>query len=170
MLDKLDQDIILELQKDGRQSYADLSRMLGVTETTVRNRVKNLVEEGIIKISALPDLEALGYGFISIVGMQVQLADLRNVATKLIKHPNVCYLANVTGRYEFVAIIVTKTSREFADFMEKVVSAIPSIMRTETFVNLNIYKGQATGLDTAHLVSKLDISSVNIHTDTSTST
>ncbi len=159
ILDKLDQDIILELQKDGRQSYVDLAKLLGVTEATVRNRVKHLVDKGTIKITALPDLESLGYRFMGIVGMQVQLSDLRSVAAQLSKHPNVCYLANVTGRYEFIAIIVTRTSREFADFMENVVSAIPSVLRTETFVNLNIYKGQAIGLDTSHLVSNLDISS-----------
>ena len=162
ILDKLDQDIILELQKDGRQSYVDLAKLLGVTEATVRNRVKHLVDKGTIKITALPDLESLGYKFMGILGMQVQLSDLRSVAAQLIKHPNVCYLANVTGRYEFIAIIATKTSREFADFMENVVSAIPSVIRTETFVNLNIYKGQAIGLDTSHLVSNLDISSLGM--------
>ncbi len=160
-MDKLDQDIILELQKDGRQSYVDLAKLLGVTEATVRNRVKHLVDKGTIKITALPDLESLGYKFMGIVGMQVQLSDLRSVAAQLSKHPNVCYLANVTGRYEFIAIIVTRTSREFADFMENVVSAIPSVLRTETFVNLNIYKGQAFGLDTSHLVSNIDISSLD---------
>ncbi|MFC1955821.1 Lrp/AsnC family transcriptional regulator [Chloroflexota bacterium] len=161
-MDKLDQDIILELQKDGRQSYVDLAKLLGVTETTVRNRVKHLVDKGTIKITALPDLEVLGYRFMSIVGMQVQLADLRRVAAQLSRYPNVCYLANVTGRYELIAIIAARTSREFADFMENVVSAIPSVVRTETFVNLHIYKGQAVGLDTSNLVSHLDVSSLDM--------
>lgn len=159
MIDKLDQEIILQLQKSGRQSYTDVAKLLHTSETTVRNRAKSLIDRGIIKVTAIPDLKALGYGFIGIMGLQVQLRDLQTVASQLTKHPNVCYLANVTGKYDFIAIIVTKSSDEFADFVETVVSNIPSIIRTETFVNLHIYKGEVVGLDTGHLVSNLDSSS-----------
>lgn len=161
MVDKLNRELIAELGKSGRQSYIDLAKLLGVSETTVRNRVKAMLDKGIIKkITAIPDLEALGYGFMGIVGMQVRLADLRLVADQLTKHASICYLANVTGRFDFIAIVVTKSSSEFADFVENVISAIPSILRTETFVNLRIYKGEIIGLDTGHLVSNLDISSL----------
>ena len=157
-LDKLDQEIIVNLQKDGRGSYIDLAKMLEVTEGTIRNRVRRLVGQGIINITAIPELDKLGYGFMGIVGMQVRLADIRTVGDQLAQNPNVCFLANVTGRYEFLAIILTRSSREFADFMENVVSAISSIARTETFVTLNIYKGRGNGLDTSQLISNLNVS------------
>lgn len=157
-LDKLDQKIILDLQKNGRLSYMELAKMLDVTEGTIRNRLKKLVGKGIVRVTAIPEIDKLGYGFMGIVGMQVRLADLREVAEQLAKNPNVCYLVNVTGRYEFIAIVVAKSSGEFAYFMENVVSAIPSILRTETFVTLHIYKGHGNGLDTAQLISNLDIS------------
>ena len=157
-LDKLDQEIIVNLQKDGRCSYIDLAKMLEVTEGTIRNRVRRLVGQSIIKITTIPELDKLGFGFMGIVGMQVRLADIRTVGNQLAQNPNVCFLANVTGRYEFIAIILTRSSREFADFMENVVSAISSIARTETFVTLNIYKGRGNGLDTSQLISNLDIS------------
>jgi len=162
-LDKLDQKLILSLQEDGRHSYMDLARMLGVTEGTIRNRLRKLVDGGVMKIAAIPELHKLGYGFMGIVGMQVRLADLRTVAEQLVKNPNVCYLANVTGRYELIAIVVTRSQKEYADFMENAVSAIPSILRTETFVNLNIYKGHANGLDTTQLIRSLDIPPSNEH-------
>ncbi|MFQ5996718.1 MAG: Lrp/AsnC family transcriptional regulator [Dehalococcoidales bacterium] len=158
-IDKLDQKLILDLQKDGRRHYMDLAKMLGVTEGTVRNRLRRLVGEGIIKITAVPALDKLGYSFMGIVGMQVRLADLRAVAEELAQNQNICYLANVTGRYEFVAIVLTRSPGEFAHFMENVISAIPSIVRTETFVTLNIYKGHGNMLDTTQLISNLDISS-----------
>ena len=158
MVDKLDRELIAELQKSGRESYIDLANLLGVSETTIRNRAKHLLDKGIIKkIIAIPDLVALGYGFMGIVGMQVRLADLRAVADQLTKEANICYLANVTGRFDFIAIVIAKSSSEFADFVENVISAIPSILRTETFVNLRIYKGQEIGLDTGRLISNLDL-------------
>lgn len=157
MIDKLDQKLILYLKEDGRRTYMDLAKILGVTEGTIRNRLRRLVNQGIVKITAVTELDKLGYSFMGIVGMQIHLADLRTVANQLAKSPNVCYLVNVTGRYDIIAIILTRTSREFADFMENVVSIIPGILRTETFVNLNVYKGRGMRIDTSELISNLDL-------------
>lgn len=162
-LDKLDRELILDLQKNGRRSYMELAKMLGVAEGTIRNRLKKLVDGGVIRVTAIPELSKLGYSFMGIVGMQVRLVDLREAAEQLAQNPHLCYLANVTGRYEFIAIVVTKSPGEFAYFMEHVVSAIPSILRTETFITLNIYKGHGEGLDTTQLISNLDISSPEKH-------
>ena len=157
MIDRLDQEIITELQKWGRQSYIDLAKLLRCSETTIRNRVKRLLNKGVIMITAIPDPEALGYNFIGIVGLQVKLTDLRTVGQELAKHSNVCYVANVTGRYDFIVFVVARSSREFADFVENIISAIPGILRTETFVSLNIYKGLGIGLDTRQLTGNLEI-------------
>jgi len=156
MIDDFDQKLVLELQKNGRRSYVDLAKTMGVTEGTVRKRIKNLMERDVLDIAAVPHLNKLGYNFIGIVGLQVQLSELRQVARQLAENPNVCYLVNVTGRYEFIAVVVARSSKEFADFMENVVSAIPSVLRTETFVTLNTYKGKEFGLDTVQLINSLD--------------
>jgi Lrp/AsnC family transcriptional regulator for asnA, asnC and gidA len=156
-IDNLDKKLILELQRNGRCTYMDLAKMLGVAEGTVRNRLKKLIDGDIVKITAIPDLDKFGYDFMGIVGLQVPLSELRSVAEQLSKNPNVCYLANVTGRYDFIAILLTRSSKEFAYIMETVVSAIPSVIRTETFVTLNIYKGRKNWLDTTHIIDNLDI-------------
>lgn len=156
-IDKLDQRLILELQEDGRSAYLELAKVLNVAEGTVRNRFKKLVDKAVIKVTAIPDLDKLGYSFMGIVGMQVRLSDLRAVAEQLCRQPNVCYLVNVTGRYDFLAIVLAKSSKEFAYFMENVVSGIPNIIRTETFVALNIYKGRENWLDTTQIINNLNI-------------
>ena len=79
------------------------------------------------------------------------------MVARLSRHPNVSYLANVTGRFDLIAIVVTKSSMEFSDFMEKVLSEIPNVLRTETFVTLHVYKGQVIGLDARHLLENIDI-------------
>lgn len=158
MIDKLDWKLMLELQKNGRQSYVDIAKMLGVVEGTVRNRVKDLMDKNIIKIVGVPNPRELGYNFVSIMGLQVRMADLRKVAENLAQKPHVCYLAFVTGRYDLMAIIVTRSSEELSQFIEREISELPSILRTETFVNLDIIKGGWLGLDTTQLISNLDIS------------
>lgn len=155
MIDELDQKLIQELHKDGRESYTDLARKLGLVEGTVRKRVKHLIDKNIIEIVALPDLSELGYRLASIMGLQVKMADLRKVADALAKNPNVCYLAFVTGRYDLMAIIVTRSHKELSNFIEKEISAIPSVLRTETFINLDIIKGKSFQIDATQLISNL---------------
>jgi DNA-binding Lrp family transcriptional regulator len=152
MIDKLERDLILQLQRNGRQSNIKIASELGVSERTVRNRLNSLLDKGAVKITAIPNLEMLGYNFVAIVGLQIQLASLNTITETLTNQPNICYFANVTGRYDLIFIAVARSSREFAGFMEKTVSVIPGILRTETFVNLHLYKGEITGLDTRHLI------------------
>jgi Lrp/AsnC family transcriptional regulator for asnA, asnC and gidA len=158
MIDELDRRLIQELQKKGRRGYVDLAKMLGVVEGTVRKRVKNLQDRNIIKIVAVPNPRALGYNFLNIMGLQVRLADLRKVADELARKPNVCYLAFVTGRYDLMAIVMTQAPEQLANFIENEISALPSVLRTETFVNLDVIKGEWLGLDITQLISNFKVS------------
>ncbi len=155
VLDKLDQKLIFELQRNGRQSFVELANLLQVSEITIRRRVKRLTDSGTIRITTIPDLEALCYTFTCMVGIQVRMVDFDSTVEQITSHANVCYLSKVTGRYDLIAIVVAKSSREFADFLQNLTSNIPGISRTETFVNIDIYKGQAVAPDTSHLVSNL---------------
>jgi DNA-binding Lrp family transcriptional regulator len=147
MIDKLDCELIKELQKDGRQTYIELGKKLGVVEGTVRKRVKALIDSDVIRVVAVPNLANLGYEFTCAMGLQVRMADLRKVAETLAKSPNVCHLAFVTGQYDLMARIVTRSPEELSHFIENEISAIPSVLRTETFVNLDIIKGEWSGID-----------------------
>ena len=154
-LGKLDIDLIVELQKDGRQSYTNLADLLHVSEATIRNRCKKLRDNGVIKIMAVPDFQELGYNFIGIVGIEIKLTDWAPVAEQLIEYPNVCYLVNVTGRYDMIAIVVAKSPSEFSDFVHNELIRIHGIVRTETSVCLPTKKGLWANLDTEQLVSSL---------------
>jgi len=157
MMDELDQKLILELQRDGRQTFSNLGKMFGVTEGTTRKRVKSLIKRGIIKVVAVPTLEELGYNFVSIVGIQVRMAELEKVQQTLSQNRAVCELAWVTGRYDLIAIVVTRSTRDFADFMANELSIIPAVVRTETFVTLGMIKGIVGLADTIEIVRNFSI-------------
>ena len=145
MLDELNQKLIHELQNNGRQSYTQLAKMLGVTEGTVRKRLKDLQKRNVLKIAAVLNPYEIGYNFISIMALQVKMADLHQVGEMLAQEPNVYYLAFVTGRYDLLAIVMCRSPEELSDFIKKYISSMPSIVRTETFVNLEIIKSPWVG-------------------------
>lgn len=154
MLDDLDQKIIQELQRNGRRTNTDLAKMLGVAESTIRKRIKDLLSKDIVRITAMPNPHQLGYGFISLMGLQVIIADLYPVAKMLAQKPNICYLSFVTGRYDLLAMIMCRSPEELSTFIREHISAIPSVLRTETFVNLEIIK--SPWKDTMDIVELLE--------------
>ncbi len=141
MVDDLDLSIIQVLENDGRKNYTDIAKQLGVVEGTVRKRVKSLIDNKVMSIRATPNPHKLGFNVIALMGLQVQMSALRHVAQILGAKPNVQWLAFVTGRYDLMAIVIEKTTEDLSKFIEEEISAIPSIVRTETFVNLDIVKG-----------------------------
>jgi len=152
MMDEVDQKLILELQRDGRMSFCELGKLLGVTEGTVRHRFKRLTKSGIMKVVAVPSMSKLGYGFVSIVAIQVSMAELNKVCEALYQNYAVCQLTWVTGRYDLIAVIIARSTEELADIMAKEISIIPGVTRTETFVSLRVVKGTMSLLDTSELV------------------
>lgn len=144
MLDKLDKQIIGELEGNARRSYTDLAKVLEVSEGTIRNRVKNLQKSDVIKLEAVLNPYSIGYDFITVMALEVKVADLSIVSDMLVKLPNIYYLAYVTGRYDIVAIVMTRSTQELAEFIKQHISNIPSILHCETLVNLEVVKSPWT--------------------------
>jgi len=155
MLDEFDIKLIKALQENGRASYVDLAESLGVVEGTIRKRIGDLQKSKMLKISAEPNLRALGYNFMSVVGMQVNMSELKKISAALSVKPNICYLAFVAGRYDLLSIIVSRSTEELALIIENDISTIPGIIRTETFINLDIVKGGLLKFDTTELINNL---------------
>jgi Lrp/AsnC family transcriptional regulator, regulator for asnA, asnC and gidA len=69
-LDAVAKKIIGELQEDGRRSYAGISKVVGLSEAAVRQRVRRLVEAGVMQIVAVTDPTQLGYGREAMIGIR----------------------------------------------------------------------------------------------------
>lgn len=157
-MDTLDLKLIRELQENGRRSNVELAKVLGVAEGTIRRRIRALIDNKVIRITATLDPHKLGYGFVSVMGIQVKVADLQRVGEILAQKPNIYYLAFVTGGYDLLAIVISRTPEELSDFIKEQISAVPSIVRTETFVNLEVIKSPwLVPLDALELLSNSEV-------------
>lgn len=54
-LDDASQRIIAQLQEDGRRPYAMIAKAVGLSEAAVRQRVRKLVDSGVVQIVAVTD-------------------------------------------------------------------------------------------------------------------
>jgi Lrp/AsnC family transcriptional regulator for asnA, asnC and gidA len=155
MIDKLDVKLISELQKNGRESYLNLGKRIGVVEGTIRKRFRRLIEKEVIKVAAAPNLKQLGFNIIGITAIQVNMEDLPRAAERLAKDERVSYIASVAGRYDLIAIIVAKSTDDLADFYEHRISSLAGLQRSETFVALRVFKGSVPLADTIGLIETL---------------
>jgi Lrp/AsnC family transcriptional regulator, regulator for asnA, asnC and gidA len=138
MLDELGQNIIKELQNDARQSFREIGRKLDVSEGTVRNRVKSLINSDTMKISAIPNPEKLGLNFVCVMCIEVKVGNAEKVEQLLIKSPNVYYLSGCTGTYDIIGIFMFRAPHDFDEFVKDTIANIPEITRTSTFVVMHV--------------------------------
>jgi len=139
-MDELDRQIIQILQSNGRASNARIARDVGVSEGTVRRRLKSLVQKGSIKIIALPDPEVLGFDTEALVGIQVDPDKIDEVATLLVELKESSWVSVTTGSFDIFCWVTLPSSEELGNFLKAVVGTIPGVRRTETFVSLSVRK------------------------------
>ena len=139
-MDELDRKIIQILQENGRASNARIARDVGVSEGTVRRRLQSLLQEGIIKVVALPDPEVLGYNTEALVGIQVDPDKIDDVALQLAGLKESSWVSVTTGSFDIFSWVTLPSSEDLGNFLKSEVGTIAGVRRTETFVSLTVRK------------------------------
>ena len=139
-MDELDRKTVKLLQANGRAPNARIAREVGVSEGTVRRRLRTLTQDGVIKIIAVPSLERMGFASTALIGLQADPGAVDDVASSLAALPEVHYVAITTGAHDVFAWVALGSSEELGTFLRSKVGAIKGVRRTETFVNLSIRK------------------------------
>lgn len=139
-MDELDGQIIKILQADGRASNAKIAREVGVSEGTVRRRLRHLIQGDVIKVIAVPNLEEMGYGTSALIGVQTEPGKVDEVADAIGSLEEAHYVAITTGAYDIFAWVGLESPERLGTFLRGQVGTVPGVKRTETFVNLSIKK------------------------------
>ncbi len=139
-MDELDLRIIGLLQIDGRTSNSDLARELRVSEGTIRRRLWRLVQRDVIRITAVPNIEKMGYAATALVGVQTRPGKADDVAEALARLEEVHYAAVTTGAFDVFFWVGLESAQRLGDFLHTKVAPVEGVQRTETFINLAIKK------------------------------
>lgn len=139
-LDATERRIVELLQEDGRLSVASLARTLGVTQVTVRRKLKRLLGGDIIRVVATVDPFDVGYETPVIIGLKVQRSKLDEVARRMSEFPQVRYVGASTGRVDLIIEVVVKTNQDLADFLMNDLGSIDGVVDSETNLIVRIYK------------------------------
>ena len=115
-MDDLDVNIINLLQLDGRASNAKIAREAGVSEGTIRRRLKKLIEDGYLSVIAIPNLDRLGFATTAMIGIQTEPGMSEKVATTIAELEQAHYVAVTTGSFDVFVWVGTDTAENLGSF------------------------------------------------------
>jgi Lrp/AsnC family transcriptional regulator, regulator for asnA, asnC and gidA len=138
-LDAVSKAIVEQLQEDGRRSYAEIGKAVGLSEAAVRQRVQKLTDAGVMQIVAVTDPMQLGFYRQAMIGVRVS-GDTRVVADKLAALPSVDYVVLTAGSYDILIEAVCENDDDLITLLNSEIRSIQGVVGTETFVYLKLHK------------------------------
>ncbi len=129
-----DRAIIRLLQQNARSSYAELSRVTGIPESTVRRRMDRLQQRGVIEFSMIADPARLGYDLRALIGLKIELHRLDEIAATLRALDAVTFAGFVTGNFDIIIQVVVQSQEALVEFLTVTLAGVDGVKSTETFV------------------------------------
>ena len=140
VVDDLDNQIVEILKKDGRASNAHIARALGVSEGTVRRRLRMLIEGGVIHVNVSLDPVKMGLTTEAIIGLEVDPDKMDPVCASLADFDEIGYVTLTTGAVDVFAWGRFSPTESLGLFLRSKVGKIPGVRRTETYMCISVRK------------------------------
>jgi Lrp/AsnC family leucine-responsive transcriptional regulator len=149
-LDQIDRKLLSLLQEDDRLALAELGKRLGIAASTINDRIRRLVGQGVITgFHAQLDPEKLGLELLAfmLVGWsdpKVEVAFLKKIRAS----DQVLECHHVTGAWNYLLKVRLRNTKELESFLSGTIKAVRGVERTETMITLSTAK-ETSSLTTA---------------------
>lgn len=128
---------IIEILAVEECTNSAIAGRIGVTEGTVRQRLKKLKDAGVLKIKALINPEILENKQLAIIAANVAESKLlEKKAIEIRRLPSVLSVSIVSGRYDLVFEVLVDSNKGLVGFLTGELAKVSGIQKTETFVAL----------------------------------
>jgi Lrp/AsnC family transcriptional regulator for asnA, asnC and gidA len=139
-LDDVDRKILTILQRNSRTPLREISKEVGLAESTIYERIKKLKDRGIIKrFTVILDPDSLSFKILAFILIKARAGMYGHVADELKKYPQICEVYETTGDYDMLVKIRTRSSEELNEFLDRI-GEIDGVESTHTMVVLKTHK------------------------------
>ena len=140
MIDETANSIISMLRDDARVTNKEIAKKLGISEGTVRNRIRLLVDNGELKLTGLTSPDKDPGKQLVVLGVTLAATkDLQEKAAEIANLPNVKNTSITTGRYDLMVEIWVDVKYGMINFLSSSLSEIDGIVSTESFIIMKSY-------------------------------
>ena len=127
---------IIKALSDGRRPYSAVAEELGITENTVRARVNRMIEDRVMRITALVDPSLMPGVQVVVMGVKLKTMELERKAREFSSLRGVFSASVVTGRYDLIVQLqlAEEEGITLLDFFKSELVKISEVQEVETFV------------------------------------
>ena len=139
-LDDLDHKIIDILGRDARVSNRQIAADLGVTEGTIRARIKYLQSERLIQFTVVTDFRMQGSPNLVMMGIHADPSRVPALATELSRIPEINCVVVLLGRYSLMAMGLFTSLTQVNDLIRNSILPLRGVRDVETSVSMQNFK------------------------------
>ena len=134
-IDNIDYEIVNMLMEDGRMRAAEIARRLGnKSERAVRYRIDRMIDNNVIRLSAIVNPKGLGMNVVADVLLEVDSDSILEVANKIALYDNVSYVACSIGETDISVQVMASDTSEVYRFVTEIIGKIPGVRKTNTSI------------------------------------
>jgi Lrp/AsnC family transcriptional regulator for asnA, asnC and gidA len=133
----LDLQILSELSNDASISVPRLSKKINVNSSVVYSRIKRLVKRKLIeRFTIVVNDEELGYAVKAVAGINMDTKQRDHIIGELFKIDGVREVAEVTGRFDILVTIYSKSLDQMHKMVSEKIGRIEGIQSSESFIEM----------------------------------
>ena len=133
----MDLQILSELSNDASISVPRLSKKIDVNSSVVYSRIKRLVKRKLIERFTIDVNDAeLGYEVKALTGINIDTKQRDNVIEQLFKIDGVREVAEVTGRFDILVTMYSKSLDQMHKMVSERIGRIEGIQSSESFIEM----------------------------------
>jgi len=136
-VDNLDLQILSELSNDASISVPRLSKKINVNSSVIYSRIKRLVKRKLIERFTIVVNDAeLGYNVKALTGINMDSKKRDHVIEELFKIDGVREIAEVTGRFDIMVTMYSKSLEQMHKIVSEKIGRIDGIQSSESFIEM----------------------------------
>jgi len=142
-LDELDEKIVEKLSRDARISNRAIAADLGVTEGTIRSRIKRLQNEGMIQFTVVRGFRMAGSPNLCMLGIDADPSRVSALAESLKAIPEINCVVVLLGRFSLLAMGLFTNIEQLNEVITERIRVLPGVQRVETAISVHNLKYEA---------------------------
>lgn len=139
-LDAVDRQLIDILARDARVSNRKIATDLGVTEGTVRGRIKRLQQERLIAFTAITSFGMEDPTKLAFIGIQADIQNVQAIARQIADLATVNAVIITMGRFTILAVVLFGELDQLHEVASNQILLIPGVHHIETSIAVKTLK------------------------------
>ncbi|WP_370291281.1 Lrp/AsnC family transcriptional regulator [Nocardioides sp.] len=141
-MDATDRQILDVLRRDARTSVRELAAQVGIGRATAYERVRRLVESGVIRAFTVDvDPAALGLGLPAYVHVRIKQNSWKTFRAKVWALEEAAHVALVAGDFDAVILVRARDAAHLRELVLERIQALPEVVATQTVLIFEEHAG-----------------------------